>query len=441
MNSKLDPLSTDSICGYLEGYYGRLLSWTERAELVQFLSAQNLNTYCYAPKEDAQHRLQWREPYKLPWRESFAQFCRLANDSKVAVVAGIAPGLDFNFDEQGQISSDFDRLQEKANAFIEDGANHILVLWDDIEAGCSVDTGISEGTSHARVVNRLSQNLGQPVWTVPRVYAADIENNNNYLENFFAELSIQSIVLLCGNAIVASAVTAEDLARMSCARNAVKLVGRPKSAPGSAAGSAPGSAAGIAAGSAPGSKSAAVAGDSLGHRVVLWDNFYANDYCPRQLFLAPWTGREQISDYLLNPTGLPYTDRLLLDIVVSTHTSTDRANDWTQALKRHGVPEAFHAIAPYFGEPFFGDRTVLGDIRDLDCHMPNETVVRAIEICLWKWKSPLAREWYPFIMSLKQDLALMQGELPRVRVLKTQSPALAMRLLDECECDRCQRST
>lgn len=387
MNSKTQQQSITPISGYLEGYYGKLLSWSERNDLLKFLPSQRMGTYCYAPKEDAQHRLHWRDSHSLQWHKSFAQFCQLATELEVSTVAGIAPGLDFNFSSIDR-TSDFNHLLNKANEFLNDGADEILILWDDIDDEGYVDTnGLSEGTAHARVINQLSDIIGRPLWTVPRVYAAEIENKNQYREDFFAELQPQHTVLLCGNAIVARSVELKDLTTLSCSNAALK------------------------------------------HPTVLWDNFYANDYCPRRLFIGSWTGREEIGNYLLNPTGLPFTDRLLLDIAQSTHTSVDKPKAWVQALQRHGVPDAFHAIAPYFAEPFFGDRTVLSDPRDTQCIEPTKEVEQAIEECLWQWKSPLAREWYPFIFGLKHDLALAQGTLPRARVLKTQPPALAKRLL------------
>lgn len=49
----------------------------------------------------------------------------------------------------------------------------------------------------------------------------------------------------------------------------------------------------------------------------------------------------------------------------------------------------------------------------------------AIERLLWRWKTPLSREWYPFIFGLKHDLMMAGGELPSLRVTKTQTPALS----------------
>ncbi|MGB0804850.1 MAG: hypothetical protein ACPGSQ_09875, partial [Candidatus Puniceispirillaceae bacterium] len=52
-----------------------------------------------------------------------------------------------------------------------------------------------------------------------------------------------------------------------------------------------------------------------------------------------------------------------------------------------------------------------------------------IETLLWKWKGPLAREWYPFLFGLKHDLLIETRQLPDLRVTKTQTSALAKHLL------------
>ena len=52
----------------------------------------------------------------------------------------------------------------------------------------------------------------------------------------------------------------------------------------------------------------------LQNRVIIWDNFYSNDYCPRRLFIGPYFGRQNIKNIMINPTGLIKTDLLILDI-------------------------------------------------------------------------------------------------------------------------------
>jgi len=391
----IDHQASTPVRGYLEGYYGKLLSWDERHELVQCLGSLKLSTYCYAPKEDPLHRLHWRKPYSSQWLSSFAQFCTFASKGSVSVAAGIAPGLDYNFD-LAHGSSDFDHLRSKADQLIDQGAKDILILWDDIEESYLADKkNVSEGAAHASVVNELGASLGRALWTVPRVYAADIENKNNYLQEYFSELDPQHTVLMCGNATVATSISPNDLLRLSRVTPSDTV---PK------------------------------------HRIIVWDNFYANDYCPRRFFVGPWTGRELITDYLVNPTGMPNTDKLLLDIACTTYNSDEQQAAWMQALARHGVPDSFLTIAPYFSAPFFGDREITGNSDDVDCkitqtEIDKKAIAQAIEECLWKWKSPLAREWYPFIFGLKHDLALASKKLSRDRILKTQTPTLSNLIL------------
>ena len=50
-----------NIIGYIEGYYGKLLSWENRKLIIESLIKNNLNTYFYAPKEDINHRLCWKK--------------------------------------------------------------------------------------------------------------------------------------------------------------------------------------------------------------------------------------------------------------------------------------------------------------------------------------------------------------------------------------------
>ena len=127
-----------TIFGYVEGYYGRLLSWEERASIVDELAAQGFNTYLYGPKDDAKHRLYWRESYNENWRRSFREFTQHARSKGVSVIAGIAPGLDFDFnsisvDLSETVNDDSNTLLAKARQLIDDGADALCLMMDDID--------------------------------------------------------------------------------------------------------------------------------------------------------------------------------------------------------------------------------------------------------------------------------------------------------------------
>ena len=49
------------ISGYIEGYYGKLLSWDERKSLITTLKDNKMNYYFYCPKEDLFHRKKLEE--------------------------------------------------------------------------------------------------------------------------------------------------------------------------------------------------------------------------------------------------------------------------------------------------------------------------------------------------------------------------------------------
>ena len=96
-----------------------------------------MNTYFYAPKEDVHHRLFWREQYSKKWRLNFKKFIQFSNLNNIKVIAGIAPGLDFNFEELKKIrkcneKTDLQFLLEKSRQLLHDGASSIALMLDDI---------------------------------------------------------------------------------------------------------------------------------------------------------------------------------------------------------------------------------------------------------------------------------------------------------------------
>lgn len=383
--------------GYLEGYYGRLLSWHDRRRIVDHLAALEFDTYFYAPKEDSCHRLRWREPYPDVWRKEFADFCRYAGDRGIKIVAGVAPGLDFDFDHLSPRQSDFDLLLAKSRQLLVDGVTQLALLLDDIDEDFMQRSGrfSDEGTAHAELANELALAVDASLWVVPRVYAHEIaEEAPDYLPKFINQLHSQHTLVYCGTHTVAPEITVPD--------------------------------------SLPTTAST--------HRLVFWDNLYANDYCPRRLFVGEWTDREYALNILLNPVGMIETDLLLLSIMSAcervSHDKTQptRARNglpseavnraWQSTCREAGVPEAFFQVAAFFSRPPRPD-----NLRVVPMEYATEHQLEALEYLLWKWKTPLSREWYPFLMSLKHDLLLAQDVLPVDRIVKTQSNPMAARLL------------
>ena len=367
---------TGTRSGYIEGYYGRLFDWPARHELVAVMASLGMNSYLYAPKDDAAHRFAWRTPYDAEWLSGFADFAAAAARQNIDVMAGIAPGLDFNFAELEKTrNGDFACLVKKAEQLSADGVSHIVLLMDDIAADFDDRAGPfqSEGTAHAELANHLMQAVDRPVIVVPRIYADSLvdvadPNSLSYLKDLTAKLAPDCPIVYCGNDIVAHRI----------------------------------------------------GGDASGHiadsRMLIWDNFYANDYCPRRLFIGPWRRPAEASNILLNPTGLIETDKLLLEVMLIG----DDVDKWRDLLAQH-LPPAFFTVAYYFDAPY--------GFAPKFAPPPVEVALAAVDQLLWQWKSRLQREWYPVLMGLKQDLLIADQQMPDERIAKTQSAALSGALL------------
>ena len=370
----------NNITGYIEGYYGRLLSWESRKLIIKSLSKNKMNTYFYAPKEDVCHRMHWREKYGKKWRIHFRDFIKFSKKKDINVIAGIAPGLDFNFKELqnnciNHETSDFGLLLKKAKLLLEDGASSIALMLDDIPNDFKRKFGIdiSEGTYHSILANKLSNKLGQNIFFVPRVYADElIKEDPFYLRDLSKTLYPEIKVLYCGKNVVAKTY-----------KNYEKIK------------------------------------KTLSNQIIIWDNFYANDYCPRRFFIGPTIGRENLKNILINPTGLIRTDLLILDIFGKSIIGKVSKNKWEHILFNHNVPEEFFKIKKYFLKPDFSlnPSTQSLNIKKED--------IEIIDYLLWKWKGKLSREWYPFLFGLKHDLQINQKTLTSERRIKTQTIPLS----------------
>ena len=362
-----------TINGYIEGYYGRLLNWEERNRILLGLKRNKMNFYFYAPKEDKMHRLYWKKKYNEDWNNQFRKFCNRAKLNNIKVIAGISPGIDFNFSEfksksiKNKNSKDFNILLKKVQLVLDNGANEIALLFDDLPNNFKSIYGnlISEGISHASLTNRLSLFLNKPIYVVPRIYADElIFEDKRYLSDFGKTINKDNVTFYSGRNIVSKKINQ-----------------------------------------------------------VTFYNFFANDYCPRRLFLGPFIGRSQINNIMVNLTGLIETDLLILDIIKATKDSKNPILDWKITLNKNRIPIEFLNICDYFLRPNFGEKP---NLKKLVITKKN---IISLDFLLWKWKSPLSREWFPYLLGLKHDLQIQMNDLASTRIIKTQTKPLANHIL------------
>ncbi len=374
-----------NIFGYIEGYYGNILDWKSRKRIIKKMNSLGLNSYFYAPKEDIYHRLHWRKNYTKSWQNNFKNFCSFANENNVQVIVGLSPGLDFNYNnilkkDIELINKDLEILLNKFQSLIDNGANHVALLFDDIEVNFRKYLPKKiEGLVHAELINIVSDKLKKNIFSVPRIYSDElIRENNEYLKCFFEKLNDQTNIFYCGKYIVNNKFD-----------TTLKLIIEKKKK----------------------------------NKVIFWDNYYANDYCPKRLILGPWLINEEIKKVMLNLTGMIETDLLIMEIVSKCKFSKNKKESWKNVLKINKVPEEFLAIYKFFEKPNLSSDKKIKEIKI------DKNIFDKIDKLLWKWKTPLSREWYPYLLSLKQDLQILNDELPSNRIFKTQTYPLAKKFL------------
>ena len=359
--------------GYIEGYYGKILSWSDRFKIIKSLKKNNMNFYFYAPKEDQKHRFDWKQPYLKKWLRNFYTFSLRANSMGISIIAGIAPGLDFDFSFRENLS-EFKVLKEKSKQLLNHGANYIALMFDDIPNNFDkiYDSKLIEGKIHAQLANRLADELNAKIFIVPRIYANELNvESPNYIFELGKFLYQELYVFHCGKKIVTREIN------NNTKNNLHKLVK---------------------------------------NELVFWDNLYANDYCPRRLFISPWYNRT-LKNIMINPTGMVNTDLLLLDIISNIKSRTDLHSNFLKTLKEHSIPEEFNNIFYYFQNPIL-------NINNQTQKASFKQDIRIIDMFLWEWKSELALEWYPYLMGLKHDILIKNNKLNKDRIIKTQNKPL-----------------
>ena len=171
--------------------------------------------------------------------------------------------------------SEINLILNKLKSLINNKVNYIALLLDDLPNDFEKTANKThEGFIHAKIINEVSSKLDVPFFAVPRIYADELsEENKYYINTFFKNLSPEINVFYCGKYIVSK--------NFSTKYNIVKKW-------------------------------------ITKRKIIYWDNFYANDYCPKRIFIGPWLNKNLIKKSMINGTGLINTDLLILDIVKKT---------------------------------------------------------------------------------------------------------------------------
>jgi len=357
--------------GYIEGYYGRELSWEQRFGMLNHLNKLKMNVFLYAPKEDPYHRVQWKKMYPLTWQKTLKKFASYGKRKKVEVIPALAPGLSYDYCSE----KDYALLLKKFHIYFKMGINTVALLMDDISedlpASCA-HAFSSLGEAHGLLIKKLLADLRKmnkkvTLWFCPTIYTDQFVKGKavdcEYIQDLAGTMPRSVPLMWTGPQVVS-----EKLNQQTCG-DIIKL---------------------------------------FRGNVVIWDNLYANDYAPCRLFVGPYLGREdsvvkRVKGVLINPTGLFATDTFLLSLFANFLTNKKATvAGWEQVAEEFGVSKVFYRIRKFFWSPFY-----LPDKKELS-QKAIDTFGDLWDDLIVPWQNPLKLEWYPYIYGFNQDLNYLQ---------------------------------
>ena len=369
--------------GYIEGYYGRLFSQEERDSVIKHMGHLKMDFYIYGPKEDPYHRLNWQELYPKKQCDELKAFLRSAIKHNIKPVFALSPGMSMDENSKSDIKS----LKGKINQAKKLGFRHFAIFFDDLDQ--KKDKKLA--SSHVEILNLVSKFLknmkDSSLIFCPTIYCNSFAKgdllHNEYLLTLALKVSEDLPLLWTGREVVSPNIKDSDISLLK------KVFKNP---------------------------------------VIIWDNYYANDYCSNKFFIGPYSGRsfssKTVSAVGLNPTGMAITDRIILDRFVLNKSTSE-------VLQDYEIPISFRKILPYFNGPFKHSTQKL-NLKLIDNLQKAEK-----ELCV-EWKSELQLEWSQHLWRFFGDLHLLKKKLKKENKKKLEefakrrySEPLSQQLLDK----------
>ena len=285
------------IRGVIEGFYGTAWTHEYRTDLFSFMGKYKLNTYIYAPKDDAKHREEWRSLYTEDERAKLKELVDCASDNNVRFVYAISPGKDI--DLGAGYEKDYETLTEKCASVYALGVRDFAVLLDDIAS--------RDAQGHARLVNDFQRKFIRAhddcadLITIAPEYCNLFQTS--YTDEFAQSLDPDIKVMWTGGTVIPSSVSASDLEGINA---------------------------------------------KLGRNVFLWWNYPVNDSMPEKLFMGPCVDLDTdlcryVSGFVSNPMNQGYASMIPL-LTVSDFLWNPSAYDPDRSI-RHAIGQLYPECA------------------------------------------------------------------------------------------------
>lgn len=123
--------------GYIEGFYGKPWSHSQRLDMMRFMASKGENCVYYAPKDDPYHRRLWRELYPADELNKLKELAGKAEDLCMRLAYCLAPGLSIRYTDEKDVSALYEKLRQVYSV----GIKSFGLLLDDIPEGftCEAD--------------------------------------------------------------------------------------------------------------------------------------------------------------------------------------------------------------------------------------------------------------------------------------------------------------
>ncbi len=199
--------------GYIEGFYGKTWSDDKRLSVMELMAKYGMNTFYYAPKDDAYHREKWREEYPEKEITALKKLFEAAKANYLDFHWCIGPGLTYHYTSR----EDFDLLINKIKSVYKIGVRSFGLLLDDIpwefqyEDDKSTFDGIVD--AHIRLINDTYKALKEfdssiSLTVCPTQYSGD--ENGYYVSKFGQGISGDVSLFWTGEEICSRVLTVRE---------------------------------------------------------------------------------------------------------------------------------------------------------------------------------------------------------------------------------------